>query len=123
MSHPIDIQVKAQYIEEQSRPEESKHVFAYTIRIENQGDKTAQLLSRYWHITDAESRVQEVQGEGVVGEQPTLKPGESYSYTSGVIIQTPPGTMEGHYQFKTDEGEDFLAPIPLFALVPPESLH
>ena len=119
----ISIQVKAQYIDEQSRPENNQHVFAYTVRIENNSCDTVQLLSRYWYIQDSENRIQEAKGEGVIGEQPTLAPGESFTYTSGAVIHTPPGTMKGHYRFKKKDGEEFDQEIPMFALILPGSLH
>lgn len=119
----IDVSVKCTYIPEQSRPAENRYVYAYTITISNHGDRAAQLISRHWLINDANDGVQEVQGDGVVGDQPQLQPGEDYTYTSGVVLATETGTMEGSYQMQTDGGEAFDAPIPLFALVPPESIH
>jgi ApaG protein len=119
----ISINVKTQYIETQSVPTEHKYVYAYTITIANQGEVPAQLVSRHWRITDANEKLQEVQGLGVVGEQPHLKPGESYTYTSGVILETETGIMEGTYQMRTDEGTMFDAFIPTFALVPPYAIH
>ncbi len=119
----IDIQTKPQYIEEQSKPEEPRYVYAYTIRITNNGQQAAQLLSRHWRILDENEQLQEVQGIGVVGEQPRLEPGESFSYSSGVIIETPTGTMEGSYTMKRDDGSQFEADIATFALLPPNALH
>jgi len=121
--HPIDIHIETQFIDSQSQPEDRRFVFAYTITITNDSDIPAQLVSRHWIITDANNAKQEVQGLGVVGEQPRLEPGEDYTYTSGVILETEIGTMEGSYQMRTDEGEIFDAPIPLFALVPPHAIH
>lgn len=119
----IDIKTKPQYIEEQSKPEEPRYVYAYTIRITNNGQQAAQLLSRHWKILDENEQLQEVQGIGVVGEQPRLEPGESFSYSSGVIIETPTGTMEGSYTMKRDDGSQFEADIATFALLPPNALH
>ena len=119
----IIIQVKATYLPEQSRPNDSKYVFAYTIRIENSGTEPAQLISRYWNILDANDRVQEVQGVGVVGEQPRLEPGNDYTYTSGAILETDTGTMTGNYTMRTDKGDLFDVSIPMFALVKPQALH
>ena len=119
----ISVNVKAQYIKTQSVPAEHRYVYAYTITIANQGDEPAQLISRDWRITDANEKLQEVQGLGVVGEQPHLKPGETYTYTSGVILETETGLMEGTYQMRTDAGAMFDAPIPAFALVPPHAVH
>ncbi len=123
MQESINIDVNSHYIEEQSRPELNQFVFAYNITIENFGTGTVQLLNRYWYIKDSEERKQEVQGEGVIGEQPKISPGESYSYTSGVVIHTPPGTMQGHYEFVAADNSLFKVEIPLFALVLPHSLH
>ncbi len=93
------------------------------ITISNHGDRAAQLLRRHWLIKDANEDVQEVKGDGVVGDQPRLKPGEDYTYTSGAVLTTQTGTMEGSYLMQTDEGDEFDAPIPLFALVPPQAIH
>lgn len=119
----INVTVKSTYIPEKSRPGENRFVYAYTITIANRGDRPAQLISRHWLIKDANDGVQEVKGAGVVGEQPRLEPGEDFTYTSGVVLRTPVGTMHGSYQMQTDEGEPFDTPIPLFALVPPQSIH
>lgn len=123
MSNNIDIQVETAYVEDQSEPDEDRYVFAYTITITNAGKVPAKLLSRHWIITDANSKVQEVEGEGVVGEQPHLQPGESFSYTSAAMLETPVGCMEGSYQMVTDQGESFDAPIPVFNLSTPNILH
>lgn len=123
MNSTINIDVKTAYLAEQSQPEEDQFVFAYTITIKNNGGKAAQLVSRYWHIVDGNNDVQEVQGIGVVGEQPRLESGESYTYTSGAILETASGTMSGKYMMRYDDGEKFEAPIPVFALVQPQSLH
>lgn len=119
----IQILVLTQYIEAQSVPVERRYVYSYTITIANKGGAPAQLISRHWRITDANEKLQEVQGLGVVGEQPHLKPGESYTYTSGVILETETGIMEGTYHMRTDDGAMFDAPIPTFALVPPHAVH
>jgi len=119
----VKVEIKTQYIHEQSRPEEDQFVYAYTIRITNQGSKAAQLVSRYWHIADDNNNVREVEGEGVVGEQPTIEPGQSYTYTSGVVLETKSGIMSGHYAMTCPDGDSFQASIPSFALVPPNSLH
>lgn len=119
----IHVDVKTTYLKEQSDASKHQYVYAYTIRIENKGNETAKLISRHWIITDANSRVQEVKGEGVVGEQPALAPGEVYTYTSGVVLETSSGTMEGSYTMRKDNGEEFQAEIPTFALVQPHALH
>lgn len=120
---PIQVSVKTQYVAAQSVPLEHRFVYTYTITIANQSDVPAQLISRHWRITDANEKLQEVQGVGVVGEQPHLKPGESYTYTSGVILETETGIMEGTYHMRAEDGALFDAPIPTFALVPPHALH
>ncbi len=119
----ILVQATPHFIEAQSEPENHRYVFAYTITITNQGEIPAQLLSRHWLITDSNGKVQEVRGSGVVGEQPYLKPGESFRYTSGAMIETPVGTMQGNYAMRSDEGDDFLADIPKFTLSIPRVLH
>ncbi|WP_075187579.1 Co2+/Mg2+ efflux protein ApaG [Teredinibacter haidensis] len=119
----MKVSVIAQYLDEQSQPNDSKYVFAYTISIENTGTEAAKLVSRYWHITDAHDRVQEVNGLGVIGEQPRLQAGETYTYTSGAVLETTTGTMRGHYVMVRDDGSRFEAEIPTFALIPPQALH
>ncbi len=121
--HAIDIQVRTRYLDEQSTPEQNRYVFAYTIHLRNRGNQPAQLLSRHWVITDANGRVEEVRGEGVVGEQPRLRPGEGFEYTSGAVLETTVGTMAGAYQWITDDGTRFEAPIPRFTLSIPRTLH
>lgn len=118
----ITIGVETQYIEDQSSPEDERYVFAYTITIENTGEIAAKLLNRHWLITDANGKVQEVRGEGVVGEQPHLEPGEQFRYTSGTVIETPLGSMQGEYEMISDNGEHFLAPIPPFSLAMPQAV-
>lgn len=119
----INISVETTYIESQSQPVNNRYVYTYKITIKNCSDEPVQLISRQWIITDAKESRQEVKGVGVVGEQPRLEPGEEYSYTSGVIIETEIGTMEGCYQMKTDHDTMFDAPIPTFALAPPHAIH
>lgn len=123
MTERIHITVKTSYIAAQSRPEIQRFVYSYTITIANQGDANTQLISRHWRIKDARENLQEVKGLGVVGEQPRIAPGESYTYTSGVILETETGMMEGSYQMRLDDGTTFDAPIPVFALVPPHAIH
>jgi ApaG protein len=108
---------------EHSEPEEDRFVFAYTITLINRGTISAQLLSRHWIITDSDSQIEEVRGEGVVGEQPVLKPGEGFRYTSGAVIETPVGTMHGTYQMVAEDGKEFDAEIPRFVLSAPRTLH
>lgn len=119
----IAIEVNTGFLAEQSLPEQQRYAFRYTITIHNHGSKTAQLLSRHWLITDANDQVQEVQGLGVVGQQPHIPAGKSYTYSSGAILATTTGIMEGSYEFCLPDGEKFTAPIPTFALVPPGALH
>jgi len=121
--YEITVVARATYLPEQSDPARDQYVFGYTITITNSGNVTAQLISRHWLITDGEHRVQEVKGLGVVGKQPTLKPGESFEYTSGASIPTPVGTMHGTYQMQGDDGHAFDAPIPSFTLSVPRTLH
>jgi ApaG protein len=121
--YEITVTPKTQYLADQSDEAADRYVFAYTITILNTGAATAQLLSRHWIITDANGKVQEVKGLGVVGEQPKLAPGESYEYTSGAAIATPVGTMRGSYQMIAEDGTKFDAPIPEFTLSIPRVLH
>jgi len=111
------------FIAEQSAPEKGQYVFAYTITITNQGSVPAKLLNRHWLITDSNGKIQEVRGDGVIGEQPYLKPGEMFRYTSGAILETSVGTMQGQYAMCSDEGESFNAQIPKFTLSIPRTLH
>jgi len=113
----IAISAQIQYQPDQSSPEEQRYVFAYTITIENRGTRSARLLDRYWLITDANGRVQEVRGQGVVGEQPHLRPGEAFRYTSGAVLSTPLGSMRGYYGMIGDDGTRFEASIPVFSLI------
>jgi ApaG protein len=119
----ISVAVQTRFIDEQSAPADNRYVFAYTIRIANTGDVPAKLLTRHWIITDANGRVQEVRGDGVVGEQPHLKPGEDFHYTSGAVLETPVGTMRGSYQMLADDGHRFDAPIAQFTLSIPRTVH
>ena len=121
--YDIDVQVETTYVAEHSEPDEDRFVFAYTIPLVNRGSVTAQLISRHWFITDADNRTEEVEGEGVVGEQPVLKPGEGFRYTSGAVIETPVGTMHGTYQMVAEDGRTFDATIPRFVLSAPRTLH
>ena len=123
MEHEIRIQVVTHYIDEQSEPDVGRFVFAYTITIENSGSIPAKLLSRHWLITDANGKVQEVSGDGVVGEQPYLIPGDTFRYSSGAVLDTPVGAMQGRYRMQADNGVDFDAPIPPFTLAVPGMLH
>lgn len=123
MNYAIHVNVETDYIEAQSDPGHRRYVFAYTITIENTGDVAAKLLSRHWEITDADGHRQEVRGEGVVGEQPHLQPGESFRYTSGAVLETPVGAMEGSYQMVADDGHAFEAPIAPFTLAKPGLMH
>ena len=121
--HVIAIDVATRYLDDQSEPEQDRYVFAYTIHIRNTGSVPARLLGRHWFITDANGNVQEVTGEGVVGEQPWLRPGEDFSYTSGAVLETHLGTMQGRYEMLADDGTRFDAPIPRFTLCVPRTLH
>lgn len=121
--HKIRVQVATAYLDEQSSPSEQRYVFSYTITIRNEGQRTAQLLTRHWIITDANGRVKEVRGEGVVGEQPRLEPGQGFRYSSGAVLETPVGTMEGSYQMVDAEGQRFDAAIPPFRLAIPGILQ
>ncbi len=119
----IRIQVATRYVDEQSEPEMDRYVFAYTITISNDGGVAAKLISRHWIITDANGKVQEVSGDGVVGEQPHLQPGEEFQYSSGAVLDTPVGAMQGIYRMETDDGVNFDAPIAAFTLAVPGLLH
>lgn len=121
--YQISINVNTTYLADQSDPSADRYVFAYTITIANSGTVAAQLISRHWIITDAENVTQEVKGLGVVGEQPLLRPGESFEYTSGTAMATPVGTMRGTYQMVAEDGNKFDAEIPMFTLSMPRILH
>jgi len=120
---PIAIDVETAYLAEQSEPRENRYVFAYTITIRNQGSTPARLVTRHWLITDANGKVQEVRGDGVVGEQPYLKPGQGFRYSSGAVLETPVGSMHGSYQMRRDDGMQFDAPIRPFRLAIPGVLN
>lgn len=121
--HAFDIDVATRYLDDRSDPDEDRFVFAYTILIRNRGRVPARLLARHWIITDANGKVREVRGEGVVGEQPWLKPGEEFSYTSGAVLETAMGSMQGSYAMLADDGTRFDAPIAAFTLSIPRTLH
>lgn len=120
---PIQIEALVKHLAEQSDEADNRYVFSYTITLTNNGEETVQLLSRHWIITDSNNHVQEVRGQGVVGEQPVLRPGQSFAYTSGTVLATPVGTMTGSYQMVTEDGAKFDAPIPQFVLSVPRVLH
>ena len=122
-THAIEVIVATRFLDEQSLPDDDRYVFAYTIRIRNAGTEPARLLARHWVITDADGKVQEVRGDGVVGEQPRLEPGEQFEYTSGAVLTTPLGTMQGSYRMVADDGTEFDAPIASFTLSIPRTLH
>jgi ApaG protein len=115
----ISVSVETSYLEKQSDPDEQYFVWAYRITIANHSDQTVQLLTRHWKISDGQGRVQEVRGDGVIGEQPILEPGASYTYSSGTPLQTPSGFMHGSYQMQSDDGERFDVDIPAFSLDSP----
>ena len=117
------IDVATSYIDEQSEPTNGRYVFSYTITISNLGNVSARLMSRHWVITDANGKIQEVSGDGVVGEQPHLNPGEQFRYSSGAVLETPVGAMQGRYRMEGDNGANYDAPIPPFTLAVPGVLH
>ncbi len=119
----ITVTVQPIFLDDQSSPAEGHYVWAYRVRIQNNSDDTVQLMRRHWKITDAMGRMQEVQGAGVVGEQPVLEPGETFEYTSGTPLPTPSGIMMGSYQMETDDGETFDVAIPAFSLDSPHEVH
>ena len=125
MSNPyeIDIEVETSYMADHSEPEKDRYVFAYTITLVNRGSISAKLLTRRWIITDADNRIEEVEGEGVVGEQPTLKPGEGFRYTSGTVVETLVATLHGTYKMLAKNGNTFNTDIPQFVLSAPRVLH
>ena len=122
-TYDISVNVKPAYLAEQSDPGSNHYVFSYTVTIVNNGNIPAKLLTRHWIITDGDGETQEVRGEGVVGEKPYLQPGEGFSYTSGTMLKTPIGTMQGSYQMIADDGVSFDAEIPSFSLSVPNLLH
>lgn len=119
----IQIAVQVRYLADQSDEADDRYVFAYTITLNNEGEHAVKLLSRHWVITDANNHVQEVKGKGVVGEQPTIKPGQSFEYTSGTVLATQVGTMSGSYQMQLVDGGEFSVSIPQFVLSVPRVLH
>jgi ApaG protein len=123
VTHGIRVTVKSQYLPERSSPAAKQYVFAYTVRIANEGTEPAKLRSRHWIITDGNGKVQEVRGDGVVGAQPALRPGQHFEYTSGCVLATPRGTMQGTYQMVRDDGREFDAEIAPFALALPHSIN
>ena len=126
MSDPryqIDVSVTARYLAAQSQPEQNRYAFSYTVTIVNNGELPAQLLSRHWVITDGDARVQEVRGAGVIGQQPHIAPGASHTYSSGTVMATQVGTMQGSYQMLAEDGKRFDATIAPFRLAVPGALH
>lgn len=121
--YTIDVQVQTRFVSDQSVPSENRYVFAYTIRMRNEGLLPARLLTRHWVITDANGKTEEVRGEGVVGETPWMRPGDDFEYTSGAVLETSVGTMQGSYEMVADDGTHFEAPIPAFLLSIPRTLH
>ena len=121
--YQFDIEIDTQFLDDKSAPEEGRYVFLYTVHIRNQGSVPARLLGRHWLITDGNGKEKEVIGEGVVGEQPLIRPGEGFVYTSGAVLETDIGTMRGSYDILADDGTRFAAPIPQFTLSVPRTLH
>jgi ApaG protein len=119
----IKVEVQTAFLEEQSEPRENRYVFSYTITIRNEGEVAARLVTRHWIITDSNGKVQEVRGNGVVGEQPYLKPGQGFRYSSGAVLETPVGAMQGSYQMVADDGDRFDAPVAPFRLAIPGVLN
>lgn len=119
----FEVSVEPRYILAESDPGKSRFVFAYTVTIANHGEQAAQLLNRYWLITNGDGKRQEVRGPGVVGNQPRIVPGEAFRYTSACILETAVGSMEGHYEFVSDSGEGFDVPIARFSLAVPDAVH
>lgn len=121
--YDISVSVSSRFLEDQSVPDEQRYVFAYTIRIANQGSVGARLLTRHWIVTDGNGEISEVRGDGVIGEQPWMQPGADYEYTSGAVLKTGIGTMHGSYCMEADDGTRFDAAIPAFVLSTPRTLH
>ena len=119
----IEVTVVSEHLPEQSEPDANRYVFAYTVSIQNIGIAPARVLNRHWIVSDANGKVQEVRGKGVVGEQPHIQPGESFQYTSGTLLETPVGSMHGSYEMEAEDGTHFEAAIPPFSLATPTSLH
>lgn len=122
-TYQLDVEVSTRFLDDQSQPADNRYVFAYTISMQNAGSMPARLVSRHWVITDANGKVEEVRGEGVVGEQPWMRPGDRFEYTSGAVIETAVGTMQGSYQLVADDGTRFDAAIPQFTLSVPRVIH
>lgn len=123
LTQDIEVSVEPYYLEEQSDPDDGRYVWGYRVAITNHSDRSVRLMNRYWHITDQNGQVDEVTGPGVVGEQPQLRPGDTYEYSSGCPLDTPSGVMFGHYQMETDEGDLFEVAIPAFSLDAPGMLR
>lgn len=123
ISETIKIEVNTQFLHEQSDPAKNRFVFAYSIEITNFGKESVRLLNRHWHITDDNNKIEEVSGEGVIGQQPEILPGKSFNYTSGAVLATKFGTMHGSYEMQTASGEKFKALIPTFLLSLPHTVH
>ncbi len=123
LAQAIEIEVEPRFLPEHSDPDSAEYTFAYTVTVRNHGEHSVQLLARHWIITDGNNQVREVKGAGVVGQQPHIGPGKSYRYSSGAILATKTGTMEGSYQMRADTGEQFDAAIPAFGLIHPDSLQ
>jgi ApaG protein len=121
--HAVEVDVDCQFIEEKSDPEQDRYLFTYTVTIRNSGTAAAKLLTRHWLITDSNNKIQEVRGDGVIGQQPRLKPGEEHHYSSAAMVETPVATMRGSYGMVDDEGAEFNAPIEQFVLSIPRTLH
>jgi ApaG protein len=122
-TYVVEVEVATRFLDEQSSPDENRFVFAYSVTIRNRGEIPAKLMARHWVITDANGKVQEVRGSGVIGEQPWMRPGEDFNYTSGAVLETAIGTMRGSYQMLADDGTRFDAAIPEFTLSIPRTLH
>jgi len=121
--HRVQVAVEVRYLADQSDEADNRYVFAYTITVTNHGEHPVQLIGRHWVITDADSHVQEVKGKGVVGEQPVIKPGQGFEYTSGTVLATQVGTMSGSYRMRLMEGDEFDVAVPQFVLSVPRTLH
>ncbi|PPU77506.1 Co2+/Mg2+ efflux protein ApaG [Xanthomonas cucurbitae] len=119
----IEVEVLPRFLAQQSVPDEGRYTFAYNVRIHNAGTLPARLIARHWQITDADGRTEQVDGQGVVGDQPWLRPGETYDYTSSMVLGTEHGQMQGHYDMVADDGTEFIAPIAAFVLSVPRTLH
>ena len=122
-NYDLNVGVKTEFLAEQSDPSRNRYVFAYKITITNSGIQSAQLMSRKWIITDGDGKIQEVSGEGIVGQQPIIEPGQQHQYTSGTVLETKVGSMSGFYNMVAADGHEFSAPIPSFTLSYPNALH